>query len=90
LLSEAKSPMTTSEIADALTANGVKTRAANFANNVSAMLSTNMKIAGDEEVEAIGGAWKLTEKGSNKIQHIVLTQKFRQRCPWIMESTSAA
>lgn len=85
LLSEAKAPMTTAEIAEALTAAGVKTRAANFANNCSAVLTANMRIRGDEEVESIDGAWRLTEKGRNKIAHIVTSPKFRKGCPWISE-----
>lgn len=82
LLSEANRPMTTGEIADGLQARGVRTRAANFANNVSAMLSSTMRERGDEEVETIDGGWRLTERGRNKIAHIMTTPRFLQRCPW--------
>src|ERR1019366_10259401 len=43
LLMDSQTAMATAEIADALLAAGVPTRAANFANNVSAVLSTTMK-----------------------------------------------
>src|ERR1019366_4503091 len=39
LLNDSQKAMTTPEIADALKAAGIQTRAANFANNVSAVLS---------------------------------------------------
>ena len=84
LLSEAKEPMTSAEIAEALTSAGVKTKAANFTNNVSAVLSTNMRSKGEEEVEMIDGRWRLTELGRNKIAFIVASSKFRRACPWIM------
>lgn len=90
ILSEAKLPMTTAEIADALTKGGVKTRAANFTNNVSAVLSTNMRPRGEEEVEVIDGRWSLTETGRNKIAFIVSSSKFRRVCPWIADSVGAA
>ena len=90
LLSEAKQPMTSAEIAEALTAAGVKTRAANFTNNVSAVLSANMRPKGEEEVEMIDGKWMLTEKGRNKIAFIIANPKFRRACPWIAEAAGAA
>lgn len=89
-LSEAKGPMTTSEIAEALTKGGVKTRAANFANNVSAVLTTNMRPAREEEVEVNDGRWSLTEIGRNKITFIVASVKFRRACPWIADTVGAA
>ena len=79
LLSESE-PMATSDIADTLKANGVITRAANFINNVSAVLSTTMKGAG--EVEMIEGRWRLTDKGWSAIHHIKTSPKFIQACPW--------
>jgi hypothetical protein len=83
LLSEAKSGMTSAEIADALTNAGVKTKAANFTNNVSAVLSTNMRPKGEEEAELVDGKWTLTELGRNKIAFIVVSPKFRRACPWV-------
>jgi NurA-like 5'-3' nuclease len=80
LLHDASGPMATADIADALKKAGVKTRAANFTNNVSAVLSTTMK--GDEEVEVADGKWKLTEKGWSAIRHIRSSPKFRRSCPW--------
>jgi hypothetical protein len=90
LLSEAKQPMTTAEIADALTAAGVKTKAANFVNNVSAMMSTTLRTRGEEEVEAKDGRWQLTDVGRNKTAFIVASSKFRRACPWIVESQAGA
>lgn len=89
LLSAAKDPMATADIAQALTNAGVRTRAANFANNVSAVLSTTMRPKGAEEVEAIEGRWRLTETGRNKIAFITASSKFRQACPWIEEAGAA-
>jgi len=76
LLSSSK-PMNTAEIADALSASGVRTKAANFANNVSAVLSTNMKEQHDEVRQLPGGLWELTENGKRAIEHIRVTSKFR-------------
>lgn len=90
LLSEASGPMTTAEIADALMKAGVKTRAANFVNNVSAVLSANMRPKGEEEVELLEGKWRLTEVGRSKIAFIVASPKFRRSCPWIADSVGAA
>jgi hypothetical protein len=71
--------MNTSEIAEALKADGVQTKAANFANNVSAILSTTMK--GHKEVEQLpDGRWQLTETGVSAIEHIRTTSKFRRAC----------
>jgi hypothetical protein len=90
LLSEAKQPMTTAEIAEALAAAGVKTKAANFVNNVSSMLSTTLRPKGEEEVEASDGRWRLTETGRNKTAFIVASSKFRLACPWIVETHAGA
>lgn len=89
LLCEAKTPMTTSEIADGLKAGGVQTRAANFTNNVSAVLSSNMRPKGEEEVEMIDGRWRLTETGRNKATHVIMSEKFRRACPWLSETSFA-
>lgn len=70
-------PMSTSEIAEALKQAGVQSRAANFANNVSAVLTTTM--SGHTEVEQLpDGKWQLTENGENAIEHIRTTPKFRR------------
>ncbi|HEX7285882.1 MAG TPA: hypothetical protein VF532_06845 [Candidatus Angelobacter sp.] len=69
--------MFSASIADALKAAGVRTRAANFVNNVSAVLSTTMKE--HNEVQFLpDGRWELTESGINKIEHIRTTPKFRR------------
>jgi hypothetical protein len=71
--------MTTPELADALKAAGVESKAANFANNVSAVLSTTMKEA--KEVQQLpDGRWELTATGIEKIEHIRTTPKFRRGC----------
>jgi hypothetical protein len=71
--------MATAEIAEALKSAGVQTRAANFANNVSAVLSTTMKEHG--EVQSLpDGKWELTENGKQAIGHIRTTPKFRRDC----------
>lgn len=71
-------PKTTAEIADALKAAGIETRAANFANNVSAVLSTTMKEQHKEEVRQLSdGKWELTENGRSAIEHIRTTPKFQ-------------
>jgi len=71
-------PMATAEIAEALLAAGVKTKAANFANNVSAVLSTTMKEQPHVEVTQLpDGKWTLTESGRRAIEHIRSTAKFR-------------
>jgi hypothetical protein len=84
LLSE-KEPMTTSDIADALKTCGVTTRAANFTNNVSAVLSTTMKGDGkvEGEVEVLDGKWRLTATGRSAIDHIKVGPKFKASCPWV-------
>ena len=72
--SEAK---TTAEIAEALIAAGVQTRAANFANNVSAVLSSTMKEGHDEVQQLPDGKWQLTENGRSAIEHIRTTPRFQ-------------
>lgn len=70
---------TTSELADALTAAGVESKAANFANNVSAVLSTTM-TKHDEVQQLPDGRWELTSNGIQAIEHIRGTSKFRRGC----------
>ncbi len=74
-------PLATADVADILKREGVTTRAANFTNNVSAVLSTTMKGA-DEVRQTPDGKWELTEKGQNAIFHIRLSPKFKKSCPW--------
>ncbi|HZR65390.1 MAG TPA: hypothetical protein VFA85_09600 [Terriglobales bacterium] len=70
LLNDSK-PRTTAEIAEALLAGGIETKAANFANNVSAVLTTTMKEAPHNEVQQLqDGKWELTENGESAIEHI--------------------
>lgn len=69
--------MATAEIADALISAGVQTRAANFANNVSAVLSTTMKEQHGEVQQLPDGKWELTDKGHEAIEYIRTTPKFR-------------
>jgi len=79
LLNESK-PLSTAEIADILTREGVTTKAENFLNNVSAVLSSTMKAA--QEVQATpDGKWELTQNGKNAIFHIRVSPKFRRDCP---------
>jgi hypothetical protein len=70
-------PMTTADIAERLKAAGVMTRAANFANNVSAVLSTTMKERHQEVQQSTDGKWSLNENGKQAISHIRTTPKFR-------------
>lgn len=67
LLDEHES-LSTAEIADALQAGGIRSRASNFNNNVSAVLS-NMKT-GRDEVDQAGDKWIITETGRSAINHI--------------------
>lgn len=76
LLAESE-PKTTAEIAESLKAAGIETRAVNFANNVSAVLTTTMKEQHKEEVRQLSdGRWELTENGKSAIEHIRTTPKF--------------
>jgi hypothetical protein len=77
LLDENES-LSTSEIADALQAGGIRSKASNFNNNVSAVLS-NMKT-GRDEVDQIGDKWTITETGRSAINHI--RANFRARRSW--------
>lgn len=70
-------PKSTAEIADALINLGVQTKAANFANNVSAVLSTTMKEHHNEVEQLPDGKWCLTENGRSAIEHIRTTSRFQ-------------
>lgn len=70
-------PMLTASLADALKAAGVQTRAANFVNNVSAVLSATMKEASEVQ-QSSDGHWELTKTGVEKIEYIRTTPKFRR------------
>ena len=76
LLVDSQKAMATAEIADALLVAGVQTRAANFANNVSAVLSTTMREEHNEVQQLPDGKWELTEKGKEAIEYIRTTSKF--------------
>jgi len=80
LLNNSPEGMSTSEIAEALTAGGIQTEAANFANNVSAVLSTTMKMSRKEVESLSDGKWKLTPIGVSAIHHIQSTEKFERAC----------
>lgn len=82
LLNDSQKAMTTPEIADALKAAGIPTQAANFANNVSAVLSTTMKERHHEVDQLPTGAWQLTERGRDAIAHIRTTPKFKRAFSW--------
>jgi hypothetical protein len=75
-------PMTTAAVAEALKAAGVQTRATNFANNVSAVLSTTMRDKRSEVHQLDDGRWELTENGKNSIAYIRTTPKFRRALGW--------
>lgn len=74
LLDEATSDMSTADIVAALEAGDIraKSKAVNFSNNVSAVLS-DMKSP-RAEVEVTDGRYKITEKGRSAIHHIKLTR----------------
>ncbi len=74
--------MTTPEIAETLKEKGVQTKAANFANNVSAVLSTTMKDKHKEVQQLPDGKWQLNENGKNAITHIRTLPKFRRSYTW--------
>ena len=71
--------MGTSEIADALRTAGVQTKAANFVNNVSAVLTTMQRVH-SEVMQSSEGKWKLTATGVSAIEYIRTTEKFRTGC----------
>lgn len=75
---DSEKPMSTAEIAERLKAGGVQTKAANFANNVSAVLSTTMKEQHKEVQQLPDGTWELTDNGESAIEHIRTTPKFRR------------
>lgn len=79
-LLHASEPKATSELAEALLAAGVKTKATNFANNVSAVLSTTMRDEHGEVNQLPDGRWTLTEKGNDAIEYIRTTPKFKRGC----------
>ena len=66
-------PMSPSDIADALLAEGIHTKAEKFANNVSAVLSDMKSPRG--EVDSNGTKWEITERGRNAISHIRTTRR---------------
>jgi hypothetical protein len=74
LLDEAKSPMSQAELTEALESEGIraKSKATNFGNNVSAVLS-NMKSPRNE-IEVVEGKYEITEKGRSAIHHIKITR----------------
>lgn len=72
-------PMSTAEIAKALKASGVQSKAANFANNVSAVLTTTMKEHSEVE-QSDDGKWRLSANGMSAIDHIRSTPKFQRGC----------
>jgi hypothetical protein len=57
-------PMATSDVAEVLKREGVVSQAANFTNNVSAVLSTTMKGKGEVQ-QTVDGKWELTDAGKN-------------------------
>jgi hypothetical protein len=79
LLNQSPDGMSTAEIAEALVAGGVQSEAANFANNVSAVLTTTMK-AKQEVVSLLDGKWRLSPNGESAIAHIQTTDKFLRAC----------
>lgn len=72
-------PLGNSEIADALIAAGVQTKAANFGNNVSSVLTSTMKNH-QEVSQSEDGKWSLTPNGISAIEHIRTTPKFLRGC----------
>lgn len=68
-------PMSAQEIADALQAGGIPTRATNFVNTVSVTLS-NMK-KDKNEVDVTEGKWQITDNGRSAADHIA--NKLRRR-----------
>lgn len=76
LLSESPDPLTPQEIADALQAGGIETKAKDFTNNVSAVLS-QMKAKDEPEVEVQDGKWRITQTGRSAWTYI-RTRKLRR------------
>lgn len=67
-LDRASGPMSVSDIAEALLADGIPTKAANFANNVSAVLSDMKSSRGEADTK--DGKWEITSNGRSAINHI--------------------
>jgi len=80
LLKDSSVAMNTAEIAETLKASGIQSRAANFLNNVSAVLSSTMQREHNEVRQVNDGKWELTERGKNAIDHIRSTPKFQDAC----------
>lgn len=70
LLNEDSTPKSVGEIADALLADGVQTRATNFSNNVSAVLSDMKTVRREVEVGNTDGKWQLNDLGRAAWSHI--------------------
>jgi hypothetical protein len=81
--------MATADIAEALRDAGVVTKATNFTNNISAVLSSTMK-GKDEVTQRTDGLWELTERDRNAISHIRDSAEFRRRCTWYSAPASTA
>jgi hypothetical protein len=75
-LSETSLPMSIPDLAEHLKAGGVRTEAANFNNNVSAVLSRMKSDRG--EVDVTDGKWLITDIGRSAITYIK-AQKLRRR-----------
>jgi hypothetical protein len=90
LLSTAAAPMATADIAEALRNEGVVTKATNFTNNISAVVSSTMKGVKGEVAQTSDGKWELTDRGRNSIVHIRTSTEFRRRCPWFHMPNAAA
>jgi hypothetical protein len=72
LLSEAAEPLGVPDIKTALEAGGIRSRAEDFKNNVSSVLSV-MKSA-RQEVDVVDGKWQITETGRSAIDYIKATK----------------
>jgi len=72
-------PMTTAEIAEMLKTKGVRTKATNFVNNVSSVLSTTMKEHAEVQ-QLTDGKWQLSDTGKSAIDHIRTTPRFQRGC----------
>jgi hypothetical protein len=77
LLSDAAA-LSTAEVAEELLNHGVQTKAANFANNASAVLGSMMKGSHKEVQQTSDGKWQLNENGKQAITYIRTTPKFRR------------
>ena len=71
LLAERNHQFSVQEIADALKDGGIRTEAANFANNVAAVLSQmKMRLKPGPEVELNDGKWNISEVGRSAWNYI--------------------